>query len=69
MNTLAVFCNVPYLEYIYGSSKCEAVKGDEKTDLALAIICAVLATLLLRPWQWLVVEESLCKSFTMPEPG
>lgn len=30
MNTLAVFCNVPYLEYIYGSSKCEAVKGHEK---------------------------------------
>lgn len=31
MNTLAVFYNAPYLEFIiYGSSKCEAVKGHEK---------------------------------------
>jgi hypothetical protein len=30
MNTLAVFYSAPYLDFIYGSSKCEAVKGDEK---------------------------------------
>jgi hypothetical protein len=31
MNTLAVFYSAPYLEFIiYGSSKYEAVKEDEK---------------------------------------
>jgi hypothetical protein len=30
MNTLAVFYSAPHLDFIYGSSKCEAVKGREK---------------------------------------
>jgi len=46
MNTLAVFYNVPYLEFIYGSSKCEAVKEHEKHGSGTCYICAVLATLL-----------------------
>lgn len=46
MNTLAVFYNAPYLEFIYGSSKCEAVKEHEKHGSGTCYICAVLATLL-----------------------
>jgi hypothetical protein len=30
MNTSAVFYSAPYLHFICGSSKCEAVKGHEK---------------------------------------
>lgn len=30
MNTLAVFYSAPHLDFIYGSSKCGAVKGHEK---------------------------------------
>jgi hypothetical protein len=39
MNALAVFYSAPYLDFIYGSSKCEAVKGHKKHGSGTSIIC------------------------------